>query len=142
VKELADQNGLFRNLRAYLAPKIGGRAILLAGKETDRLLVKKGANAEFRNSKDFYDWFTVLSQYFLGASCDREWGELLQINPHAIRSIAFTAISRYEHSDECASDALLITLRTGQKHYKWNPPEERTRAVSEMQARYRRERQP
>lgn len=136
VGDLADDNGLRRNLDAYLKPVTGGRALILAGKASDRLLVKTGKYPDY-DGKSFYDYFTSIARRFIASNPDADWASMDTINPHAVRAIGYNEIYKSSGDDEIASDALQITPRTGKKHYKFRPPEQRTAVVTKIRNRSR-----
>lgn len=138
--ELIDADGLFAAFDAYLAPG-GGRSILLNGKESDLLFVKRSPTAAY-DAKQFWRCFRQLSGCFFAGEEGKPWEDIRAIGPHLIRQLGFTAVRKETGSYKKAADALLITEAVGLKSYNWETPSERAKGTKEVLLKRRRSGRP
>lgn len=68
---------------------------------------------------------------YIASSKDKPWSALIQVNPHAVRHIAYTAIKRLE-SGEVAARAPAISPVTGDRHYDFETPDRKTEEVERV----------
>jgi hypothetical protein len=134
--EINDTDGLYAALDLYLAPG-GARSLLLDGKESDLLFVKKSAKVE-SDAKDHWRAVQALTGRFFAGEEGKPWEDVLAINPHLFRQLGYTGIRKATGDSKKAANALLITEDVGEESYNWQPPSERVKDTKEVQEKHRR----